>query len=117
VIALPGEEFAAWWAEQQKPAAAASDSLSQAGQTVFMTAGCALCHSIRGTAARSAAGPDLTHLASRRTIAAGTLPNTPGHLAGWVANPQAIKPGNLMPRIPLRPEELQAVVAYLASLR
>jgi cytochrome c oxidase subunit 2 len=117
VIALPGEEFAAWWAEQQKPAAAASDSLSQAGQTVFMTAGCALCHSIRGTAARSAAGPDLTHLASRRTIAAGTLPNTPGHLAGWVANPQAIKPGNLMPRIPLRPEELRAVVAYLASLR
>jgi cytochrome c oxidase subunit 2 len=117
VIALPAEEFAAWRAEQQKPAVPAPDSVSQAGHAVFMTAGCALCHSIRGTSARSMAGPDLTHFASRSTIAAGTLPNTRGHLAGWIANPQAIKPGNLMPRIPLRPKELQAVVAYLASLR
>ena len=117
VIALPAGEFDAWRAEQQNPAVETSDSLSQAGQGVFMTRGCALCQSIRGTAAGGAAGPDLTHFASRSTIAAGTLPNTRGHLAGWIANPQAIKPGNLMPRIPLRPEELQAVVAYLASLR
>jgi cytochrome c oxidase subunit 2 len=117
VIALPADEFTAWRAAQQKPAVPAADSLSRAGHTVFMTAGCALCHSIRGTAARSVAGPDLTHFASRSTIAAGTLPNTRGHLAGWIGNPQAIKPGNLMPRIPLRPEELRAVVAYLASLR
>jgi cytochrome c oxidase subunit II len=117
VVALPTHEFAAWRAEQQKPAVPASDSLSRAGQAVFMTAGCALCHSIRGTSARSVAGPDLTHFASRSTIAAGTVPNTRGHLAGWIANPQGIKPGNLMPRIPLRPEELQAVVAYLATLR
>lgn len=117
VIALPAGEFAAWRAEQQKPAVPASDSLSRAGQAVFMTSGCALCHSIRGTSARSVAGPDLTHFASRSTIAAGTVPNTRGYLAGWIGNPQGIKPGNLMPRIPLRPEELQAVVAYLASLR
>jgi cytochrome c oxidase subunit 2 len=117
VIALPADEFAAWMAEQRKSGVTASDSMTQAGHAVFMTAGCALCHSIRGTSARSVAGPDLTHFGSRSTIAAGTLPNTRGHLAGWIGNPQAIKPGNLMPRIPLRPQELQAVVAYLASLR
>ncbi|MEA2723435.1 MAG: cytochrome c oxidase subunit [Gemmatimonadales bacterium] len=117
VIALPADKYSAWRAGQQKPAVAAPDSLRRAGETVFMTAGCALCHAIRGTSARSVAGPDLSHFASRSTIAAGTLPNTRGHLAGWIANPQAIKPGNLMPRIPLRPEELEAVVAYLSSLR
>jgi cytochrome c oxidase subunit 2 len=62
-------------------------------------------------------GPDLTHLASRQTIAAGTLPNTRGNLAGWIADPQTIKPGTLMPRVPLPPTELQVLVTYLQSLR
>jgi cytochrome c oxidase subunit 2 len=82
-----------------------------------MSSGCALCHAVRGTPARGTTAPDLTHLASRLTIAAGTLPNTKGHLAGWIANPQGIKPGSLMPRIPLEPEELRVLLAYLGTLR
>jgi len=117
VIAMPAPEFATWLEAQRAPATAPTDSLGRQGLAVFMRSGCALCHAIRGTPARAVSGPDLTHLASRTTIAAGTLPNTPGHLAGWVANPQGIKPGNLMPRIPLRPDELQAILAYLSSLR
>jgi cytochrome c oxidase subunit 2 len=116
VVALPPAEFAAWVEEQRKPGTPAADPVSRAGQSVFMSSGCGSCHTIRGTLARGITGPDLTHIASRRTLAAGTLPNTRGHLAGWIANPQAIKPGNLMPRIPLRPEELQALLAYLATL-
>jgi cytochrome c oxidase subunit 2 len=117
VIARPRAEFAAWLEEQRKPATPASDSMSRAGQSVFMSSGCASCHMVRGTPARGLTGPDLTHFASRTTIAAGTLPNTRGHLAGWIGNPQAIKPGNLMPRIPLGPQELESLLAYLGSLR
>jgi len=117
VVALPAPEFASWLKEHRRPAVPPADSAAAAGQTVFLTSGCAFCHTVRGTAARGTTGPDLTHLASRRTLAAGTLPNTRGHLAGWVGNPQAIKPGNKMPHIPLRPEELQSLLAYLGSLR
>jgi cytochrome c oxidase subunit 2 len=62
-------------------------------------------------------GPDLTHVASRRTLAAGTLDNVPGNLAGWIANPQALKPGTLMPPASLRAPDLHALVAYLGALR
>jgi cytochrome c oxidase subunit 2 len=117
VVALPPSDFEAWVDAQQSPAVQPGDSASQAGQRVFMTSGCSFCHAIRGTPARATAGPDLTHLASRRTLAAGTLPNTKGHLAGWIGNPQAIKPGNLMPQIPLSPAELRALLAYLGTLR
>ncbi len=117
VVALQPSEFDSWLKTQRAPATPVADSALRAGQSVFMASGCALCHAIRGTTARGSAGPDLTHLASRLTLAAGTLPNTKGHLAGWIANPQAIKPGNLMPRIPLEPEELRVLLAYLGSLR
>ena len=117
VIALPEAEFVTWLEDQRKPSAPPRDSLSREGQAVFMRSGCAFCHAVRGTPARAASGPDLTHIASRSTLGAGTLPNTKGHLAGWVANPQGIKPGNLMPRVPLRPDELEALLAYLATLR
>lgn len=117
VIALPEAQYAGWMKQQLQPARPPTDSLRRQGQAVFLSSGCALCHAIRGTPARAVAGPDLTHLASRSTIAAGTLPNTRGHLAGWIGNPQGIKPGNLMPRIPLRPDELHALLAYLGSLR
>jgi cytochrome c oxidase subunit 2 len=75
------------------------------------------CHAIRGTPANADVGPDLTHLASRRTLAAATVPNTRGHLAGWVVDPQNIKPGNEMPPSDLKAEELHALLAYLESLR
>ncbi|MGH7509456.1 MAG: cytochrome c oxidase subunit II [Gemmatimonadales bacterium] len=117
VVAHTPERFAEWLEDHRRPAGSPGDSLSRAGQAVFLGSGCAFCHTIRGTPARGVTGPDLTHLASRRTLAAGTLPNTPGHLAGWIGNPQAIKPGNLMPRIPLQPAELEALLAYLGGLR
>jgi cytochrome c oxidase subunit II len=117
VIAQQPAAFAAWLEQQRRPATPASDPLSRAGQSVFMSSGCGSCHMVRGTLARGLTGPDLTHFATRSTIAAGTLPNSRGHLAGWIGNPQAIKPGNLMPRTLLQPTELQSLLAYLGSLR
>ena len=76
-----------------------------------------MCHAIAGTPAGSRIGPDLTHLASRHTIAAGTLPNTRGNLAGWIVDPQRIKPGAKMPPNQLSPADLNALLAYLESLR
>ena len=76
-----------------------------------------MCHAISGTSAASHFGPDLTHLASRRTIAAGTLPNNTGNLAGWILDPQSIKPGVRMPPNQLEPRALQALLAYLGTLK
>jgi cytochrome c oxidase subunit 2 len=76
-----------------------------------------MCHAIDGTSAGSGNGPDLTHLASRRTIAAGSLPNTRGNLAGWIVDPQTIKPGANMPPNMLAPHELDALLAYLETLK
>ena len=71
---------------------------------------------MRGTPAGGSAGPDLTHVASRSTLAAGLLPNTPGHLGGWIANPQALKPGSRMPRVPLSNREFRLIHRYVLSL-
>jgi cytochrome c oxidase subunit II len=117
VVAHAPADFAEWQRRSSQTAVAPTDSVALKGQALFLGAGCALCHTIRGTPARGAVGPDLTHLASRMTLAAGTLPNTTGHLAGWVGNPQAIKPGAQMPVLPLQPEQLHALVAYLRGLR
>jgi len=103
--------------KQQKPAENATDPVSSRGREVFLTATCAMCHAIEGTSAGSHAGPDLTHLASRRTIAAGTLPNTRGALAGWIVDPQRIKPGTRMPPNQLKPQDLDALLTYLQSLK
>ncbi|HYG65189.1 MAG TPA: cytochrome c oxidase subunit II [Thermoanaerobaculia bacterium] len=117
VIAEPPERFAAWWERQRQPAPEPATPLQQRGRQVFLSQACPLCHTIQGTDAGSRVGPDLTHLASRRTLAAGTLPNTRGHLGGWIADPQSTKPGNLMPPNPMKSEDLQALLAYLESLR
>ncbi len=82
-----------------------------------MRNGCALCHAIRGTEAAGRAGPDLSHFGTRRSIGAGILPNTRGHLGGWISDPQGLKPGNFMPAVPLDSESLQALLSYLHSLR
>ena len=76
-----------------------------------------MCHTIRGTRAGGLAGPDLTHVAGRRTLAAGVVPNSPGHLAGWVATPDALKPGTRMPRVPMSPDAFRLMRHYLATLR
>ena len=116
VVAEPPAEFTRWLDEQRRPSAAVNET-TRRGQVLFQSSGCAYCHATRPVATPGVGGPDLTHFASRRTIAAATLPNTRGHLAGWIADPQGIKPGNRMPRIPLAPADLLAVVTYLESLR
>ena len=117
VVALPAAEFRDWLSAQAAPAVEPTDAVLVEGRAAFMRSGCGNCHAIRGTDARGIVGPDLTHLASRRTIAAGTLDNHVGTLAGWIADPQTIKPGNRMPpTTTLGGAELRAVAAYLASL-
>jgi cytochrome c oxidase subunit 2 len=117
LIAEPQDRFDAWLEGQRQPASSPSSPLALRGRAVFESQACPLCHNIQGTPARGSAGPDLTHLASRRTLAAGALPNTPGNLAGWIVDPQSIKPGNRMPAVSLEPEDLQALLAYMEVLR
>ena len=123
VVAEPEEQFRAWYSRQlsaasvRVPPRTRVDSLIGRGHDVFMTKTCVMCHTIRGTTAGSSMGPDLTHLASRRMIAAGTRPNTRGNLAGWIIDPQSMKPGALMPPNELSPDELDALLAFLESLR
>jgi cytochrome c oxidase subunit 2 len=110
--------YAAWATHQQADAPASTgNTLAQRGSTVFLQRKCAACHAIAGTAATATIGPDLTHLASRRTIAAGMLPNTRGYLAGWIVDAPSIKPGVGMPAINMPPDELQALLAYLETLK
>jgi cytochrome c oxidase subunit 2 len=111
------EAFARWQALQRAPARAPSTALAQRGATVFAVTACATCHTIRGTDASSHVGPDLTHLASRSTLAAGTLPMQRGSLLAWISDPQHFKPGNAMPRVALSPQDLAAVTDYLAGLQ
>jgi cytochrome c oxidase subunit II len=116
VVALPPADFDVWLEAQRRPAAAAREPDRQRAQQIFL-AHCAQCHAVRGTSAFfGRGGPDLTHVASRRTLAAGALTNVKGHLAGWIADPQTLKPGNRMPRIPLPSDEFHALVDYVASL-
>jgi len=117
IVAEPEQEFERWLERVRQPARRPENVIAQHGQEVFMTARCAGCHTIRGTAAHGGIAPDLTHLAARGTLGAGTLPNTPAHLGEWVLNPQASKPGNQMPANPLPADDLAALLSYLGSLQ
>lgn len=118
VVAQPPDEFAEWLDQLREPAnEPVADTLVERGQEIFLGSACVYCHRVAGTNASGELGPDLTHLASRRTLAAGTLENNLGNLAGWIVDPQTIKPGNKMPATNLTSEELQALLAYLMSLR
>ncbi len=117
VVAEPPEAFERWRAAQLAEAPAPEGAEEEAGRRVLESKACAACHTVRGTEAAGNLGPDLTHVASRRFIAAGMLPTTRGSLAAWVADPQSIKPGNNMPMVSLTADELQAVSAYLTRLR
>jgi len=110
-------DFLKWWQHQLQSAPAPTTPIARAGYNYVTQRQCSMCHSIAGTPAGGRVGPDLTHLASRRTIAAGTLPMSAGNLYGWVADPQSIKPGTKMPTMNLEPQELHAVVAYLETLK
>lgn len=110
-------DFDAWLAGQARSAAAPADAVLARGMQVVTGGQCAECHVVRGTAARGRAGPDLTHIGSRRSIAAGTLPFSRGALQGWIAQPQALKPGTMMPPVALEPADADAAARYLESLK
>jgi cytochrome c oxidase subunit 2 len=117
IMAEPRAQFEAWYNSQLQPAAPPADSLAAAGQKVFMSRGCPLCHTIGGTQALGRIGPPLTHAGSNYTIAAGSLKNTPGNLGGWIVDPQGIKPGVHMPANDLSGTDLRALLTYLGSLK
>ena len=117
IFVEPPERFRAWLASQEQPAAEPTTASARSGRQVFLSEPCASCHAIRGTAADGEVGADLTHLASRTTLASNTIPNTFGDLASWISNPQHVKPGNKMPAVPLGRTQLQDLLAYLQGLR
>jgi cytochrome c oxidase subunit 2 len=117
VTVEPRDKFRQWVAAQQRVAFAPANSVELAGMGYFASRQCSACHNIGGASASATVGPDLTHVASRRSLAAGTMPMSRANLQAWIADPQAQKPGNNMPKIPLTPEELKALTAYLARLQ
>lgn len=117
VVVQPEDEWNRWVEHQRRPARAPRTDSERRGQQVFLTAPCVICHTIRGTPAGGNVAPDLTHLASRRTIGAAILPNSRGQLGGWVLDSQHVKPGNRMPPIHLESGDLHDLLAYLESLK
>ena len=115
VVAEAPEAYRQWRAGQLRGALVPQDGSVRAGLAAFMDR-CAVCHAVRGTRAGGSVGPDLSHLMSRATLAASLIPNTPGNLAAWIADPQAIKPGSRMPNLGLSGAELQSVLAFLQTL-
>ncbi len=112
------EDFDAWVKEQREKAQMPSrDDVASEGKKVFEQVACINCHTVAGTPANGRFGPDLTHLMSRETIASGAAVNTPENLRRWLENPSAIKPGCLMPPMGLTKQQLDAVMAYMVSLR
>jgi len=107
-------DFAKWIAHQKM--AAENDPAAAEGKLAFEHTACVNCHTVTGTSAKGKFGPDLTHLASRDTIASGTIKNTPQNLRQWIDDPDSMKPGSLMPKMNLSSHELDAITAYLASL-
>jgi cytochrome c oxidase subunit 2 len=116
VVAEPRADFDRWVNAQRQPAVAPVELAATRGLSVVEYR-CGLCHRVRGTAAGAVSAPDLTHLMSRRTLAAGTLVNNPGNLAGWIQVPQNLKPGSLMPNQQLSAQELTDTLAYLETLQ
>jgi cytochrome c oxidase subunit 2 len=117
VVAEPAADFYRWLQGMRKPASPPQTEEQRRGHDVFMSRRCAGCHAITGSEAFGQVGPDLTHIGSRITIGAGTLPNTRDHMNAWVKNPQASKPGNQMPPNPLSDDESRALLAYLDFLK
>lgn len=117
VVAQEPAEFDAWLDGASAPAAEPGSETIAFGRQVFLSAGCGSCHTIRGTPANGTIGPDLTHVGSRTTLAAGMLPNNRGAMAGWIVRAQEIKPGNKMPSFDIfSGPELDALTSYLESL-
>jgi cytochrome c oxidase subunit 2 len=117
VTALPPADYARWLDAQRQPARSPSTPRQQQGLNVFMSAQCPLCHNIQGTDASGKTAPDLTHVASRRSVAAAALPTRRAALAQWILDPQHVKPGTYMPPTPLGRDDLESLLDYLETLR
>jgi cytochrome c oxidase subunit 2 len=117
VIAQTPAEFAQWQARQEAVPAIPATGETALGAQYFQQLSCANCHAIRGTAAMASIAPDLTHFASRETLAAGRMMNTPGNLSNWLNDPATIKPGCKMPNLHLTAQQRGALVDYLETLR
>ncbi len=117
VVAEPPERFGAWASAQRQPASPPADPLLARGQQLFLSGTCVMCHNIAGTDATAHKAPDLTHVGSRRALAAGVLRNDAAHMAAWISDPQQFKPGVNMPAHAYAPGDLKALVAYLGSLQ
>ena len=116
-VAESPDKFEQWLTQARQNARPPQTEFEQRGQQVFLNSQCVMCHNIEGTPARASTGPDLTHFGSRSMLASGAFPNTRGYLAGWIANPQNIKPGVRMPPNNLSSEDLNCLVDYLQSLK
>ena len=114
VVAEPRARFDNWLRTEGTPL---TSPTAGNGLQLFLSNGCANCHAIRGTRAQAHVGPDLTHVGSRTTLAAGTIPNDPAHLAAWVRDPQQVKPGAKMPKLPLSQSAVRGLVSYLEGLK
>ena len=110
-------QFNAWVATMQHPVSTPTTPLALEGEQLFGTVGCSVCHTISGTKFGGVVGPNLTDLTGRMMIAGNILPNTPANLARWLHDPQAVKPGALMPNLHLKPAQITALVAFLESLK
>ncbi|MFG1891094.1 c-type cytochrome [Micromonospora sp. NPDC049051] len=117
VVAEPRPAFDAWVARLSAPAPAPQTDAQRRGKEAFVRGTCAGCHAVRGTDANGRVGPDLSDVGSRWSIGAGAVPNDGGHLGGWIANSQTVKPGNRMPPQPVEPGRLPDLITYLQSLK
>lgn len=118
VIVMEPPAFDGWLAAEARDAASPATPRAQGGAALFLQSGCAACHTVRGVSVGATLAPDLTHVAARGTLGAGTLPNTPGAMLAWIAGVQTLKPGAAMPSFAhLPPDTLAALAAYLESLR
>ncbi len=117
VVVESPDKFQAWFKNQLTPSAEDLTAEQQKGRQIFLASPCVICHAIRGTDAFGAVAPDLTHLASRSTIAAAAVENTPGNLSGWITDSQRLKPGTKMPPIDIASQDVQPLLSYLEALK
>ncbi len=117
VVVESPDKFQEWFKNQLTPSAENLTAEQQKGRQIFLASPCVICHSIRGTDAFGSVAPDLTHLASRSTIAAAELENTPGNLSGWITDSQRLKPGTKMPPIDIASQDMQPLLSYLEALK
>jgi cytochrome c oxidase subunit II len=117
VNAGPEAEYSRWQQAQRAPAPEPADERQKRGRDLFLSGSCMMCHAIQGTPANARKAPDLTHVASRESLAAGRMPNNPDNLRQWISEPQKWKPGVNMPSHNLPPDDLEALVAYVGSLK